>query len=440
MNRCRLLLWLGLSLFCGGALFAQDVPTASEQAASEQFPVARSKKGLQVQMVDDALNLGVQHAAINLNLSQLIDPKGQSQNPFWEMDGRKYHFRADYLRGLEHQFKPLSDRGVLIYLIMLVYAGGDDAINQILLHPHYDKASQNRISAFNVQTEEGRNWLQATFRFLAHRWSMPDQQHGRVVGYIIGNEVNSHSAWANRGDVPANEFIDEYLTALRIAETAVHSQSSIPRIYVSLDHFWGRAMNQDSLRFMSGKMLLDRLAYRSRQTGDFPWHIAYHPYPENLFQSEFWKDQSPTFSDQTPRITFKNLEVLVDYLKRPEMLYAGKPRRIILSEQGFHSSDHPASLEIQAAAYCLAWKKVEAIPEIDAFIYHRHVDHAQEGGLNLGLWGRAPNSISTPVWKKPIHRVFRLADTPEWEQAFEFALPIIGQPDWKSALQSLHTK
>ena len=38
------------------------------------YPVAASKKGLQVEIIDDALALGVKHATFNVNLSQLILP------------------------------------------------------------------------------------------------------------------------------------------------------------------------------------------------------------------------------------------------------------------------------------------------------------------------------------------------------------------------------
>ena len=42
---------------------------------SEPFPTPASKKGLQVQMVDDALSLGVKHAALNFNLAQLVEDR-----------------------------------------------------------------------------------------------------------------------------------------------------------------------------------------------------------------------------------------------------------------------------------------------------------------------------------------------------------------------------
>jgi hypothetical protein len=114
------------------------------------------------------------------------------------------------------------------------------------------------------------------------------------------------------------------------------------------------------------------------------------------------------------------------------MQYAGQPRRIILSEQGFHTPDGEKGELLQAAAYCYAYKKVEALDGIDAFILHRHVDHDGEGGLLLGLRRNKPAGDEAQP-KKRIYECFRLADTPQWNQAFAFALPILGLKSWDEA-------
>ncbi len=49
-------------------------------AANEAFPTAPSVKGLQVQMVDDAIQLGVHHAVINLLCRYLAKPALQWQS------------------------------------------------------------------------------------------------------------------------------------------------------------------------------------------------------------------------------------------------------------------------------------------------------------------------------------------------------------------------
>ena len=408
-------------------------PTAAPTA--DAYPHAVSKKGLQVELLDDALALGIKHAAINVNLSQLVAPSAKEGNAAyltWTHDGRTYGFHRGYLEALDGMIKPLSSRGVLVNLIILVYQSDQPDVDRIMLHPKYDRAAPNRLSAFNAQTPEGREWLSATMEFLAERWSRPDQQFGRVVGYIIGNEVNSHWSWSNMGRVPMQEFAANYIAALRIAHRAVRQHSASARIYVSLEHHWTiRIAGSDELQAFPGKDFIDYLAKRSNEDreGNFDWHIAYHPYPENLFEPRFWNDKTALPSPQSPRITFKNLEVLTDYLRRPELLYNGKPRRVILSEQGFHTPDGPQGEAIQAAAYCYAYRKVAEMEGIDAFILHRHVDHPFEGGLRLGLRRNTPGAPD-PQPKKLIYECFLHADQPDWEQSFSFALPIIGIKDW----------
>lgn len=156
--------------------------------------------------------------------------------------------------------------------------------------------------------------------------------------------------------------------------------------------------------------------------------------PENLFKPRVWLDRTATNSVNSPRITFKNLEQLTRYLRQPELLCQGVPRRVILSEQGFHSDASPQGEELQAAAYCYASWKTDHLDGIDSFILHRHVDHKMEGGLNLGLWMRQTNSIATPLAKKKIYEVFKAADTPGRNQAFAFALPLIGITNWSQVL------
>jgi hypothetical protein len=334
---------------------------------------------------------------------------------------------------LQAEFKALSDAGVLVNIIVLAYASGDTNVNRLMLHPRYDAQAPNRLGAFNTVTDEGRGWFTASLEFVAERWSRPDRRYGRAVGYIMGNEVNSHWWWANMGRVGMEEFADDYLRVVRLAHDAVRRESSWARVYVSLEHHWGMRYGAgDEQQSFPGRAFLDYFAKRAKAGGDFDWHVAFHPYPENLFEPRFWRDKSATTNAETKRITFKNLPVLTEYLRRPEMLYAGKPRRVILSEQGFHTPKGGDGETIQAAAFAYAYKLVERLEGIDAFILHRHVDNAHEGGLMLGLRGMAP-APGEPKPKKKIYDVFRLADTPEWEKAFEFALPVVGLRSWGDA-------
>ncbi|HEV8541822.1 MAG TPA: DUF5722 domain-containing protein [Verrucomicrobiae bacterium] len=403
---------------------------AVNRADEAPFPTPASKKGLQVQMVDDALALGVRHAALNVNFGQLLT--FETNNIHARYRGADFWFSRGYVNHLDAQIKPLSDHGVVVALILLNYAGSDATLNRVLLHPRYDPGAPNHLSAFNTSTPEGARALGACVEFLAERYS--SNEHGRVWNYIVGNEVNSHWFWSNMGRVTMEEFADDYLRAVRLCQESVRKHSANARVYISLEHHWNiHYPGGDEKQTFPGRPFVDYFARRARETGDFDWNIAFHPYPENLFDCRTWKDKSATDAPDTPRITFKNIEMLPKYLSRRELLYQGKPRHVILSEQGFHSPETPEGQVLQAAAYCYAYEKVDHLNGIDSFIYHRQVDHGQEGGLNLGVWTRNKNSPNPaePAERKKIYEVFKAADTPEREASFRFALPVIGISKWE---------
>ncbi len=402
----------------------------------EPYPKTTSKKGLQVQMVDDALALGIQHAGLNCHLASFVDLAGKPGSVKFTWRGADYHFRADRVAALDAQIKPLSQAGVLVSLIVLNYENASPELNAIFMHPHYAKGEKhNKMSAFNVATEDGARWLSACVAFLAARYSDPAAPHGRVWNYIVGNEVNSHWWWNNMGRASCEEVASEYERAVRIVHDAVRSFSENARVFISLEHHWGiRYPPGAPDQSCPGRELVEHFARFARERGDFDWHVAFHPYPENLGDPRFWKDKSATPDENSPRITFKNLEVLGRFLARPELQFRGQTRRVILSEQGFHCRDEQPDGELQqSVAYAAAWVLVARQSEIDSFILHRHVDHAHEG-LNLGLWTHQPDTIATPGRKRQMYEVFRLADTAEWEKAFAFALPVLGIERWEQLL------
>lgn len=396
-----------------------------------------SKKGLQVQMVDDAIALGVRHAAINVNLCQLAVAKDSPNADAMVVDGFVYEFNRHYAEALDRQIKPLLDHDVIVYLILLAYDTPNKIIARECIHPNFNPAAPGHIGAFNTVTPEGRGRLRASVTYLAKRYAppTPTPKPGDTdsptppVHFIVGNEVNSHWYWYNMGEAKLEDVAREYECAVRICAQAAECVSPESRVYLSMDHHWNASVTpKQPLRSFGALPLLNEFARIARQHGDYAWHLAFHPYPENLFECRTWNDKSPINDISTPKITFKNIEFLNAFMKSPAMLHDGQPRRIILSEQGFNTAKTPDGELVQAAAFAYSYKKVETLDGIDAFILHRHVDHNKEGGLRLGLWtGDATNH---PVKKKAIYDVFRDADTPAWKDAFKFALPIIGVSDW----------
>ena len=418
------------------------------------FPTPATKKGLQVEDVSDAVDLGVHHAALNV-----IVPGLCADNPVadgWSAPGRlcDYPLQPSAIRRLDKQIGSLSAAGANVYLILLnpvrknasmPHRASDtsDAMKEPFgevkwIHPKYDPQCPNRYSAFRVDTPEARDRLDAIIRFLARRYShvprSPDGPvHGRVVGYIVGNEVNSHHWWHNRGAVGLDEFVDSYTDEFELISRAVAGVSRWARVYVSLDHHWADSMSPaHPQRCFGSREFLLRFADACRQRNNLPFHVAFHPYPENLRDPTFWEDETALPNDRTPKVTPKNLEVLIDFVRRPEMIVGGHPARIILSEQGFDCPSGEDGEAIQAAAYCLAYHEIDRLEGIDAFILHRHIDHPAEHGLRLGLYGFEPGDRrkASALDARPIRDCFRDAGTDRQSDRFRFALPIVGLKAW----------
>lgn len=417
----------------GQPRFVEEMRGVARNA--DPYPQVTSKKGLQVADVRDALALGIRHAGLNVWLNGYLDLGGSADSIPWQVDGHTFHFRRHAVEQLDQQVKTLSDAGVVVTFILLAHRSGDPAMDRLMLHPAFDPKAPNGLSAFNVVTPEGTEALKACFEFLADRYCGSDRAHGRVMNFIVGNEVDSHWEWYNLGHTDVATVAEQYARAVRLCHTAVRKFNASGRVFLSLDHFWNMHYPaRDATQTCAGRELVERLHDVIVAGGDFDWAIAYHPYPENLFQPRFWRDKSATFSPDTPRITFKNIEMLPRFLAEPRMQFEGHPRHVILSEQGFHTPKGANGEAVQAAAFAYAYYRIDHIPGIDAFILHRQIDHPNEGGLHLGLWWDAfDNPHGRGREKKQIYDVFKAAGTDQWRQAFEFALPIVGLKTWDEA-------
>ena len=417
----------------GAARYATDLLGIG--ARSQAFVWPKSIKGITCPVdLDDVIALGTKYLDTNVTLASALDFSNPSPTEFWEVDGEKFPINTRYFQELDGQFKKLTDAGINITLILNNPVPKMPDTNNIFIHPKTDLAhAPNHLGAFNLTNERSFRAYRAVLEYFADHYSRHDQKYGTVTGYIVGNEIQQHWEWYNLGNISEKEFLEEYIIALRTTYLAVQKAHQDMRVYVSMDHHWTASMKGDSQKEIRGDFILETLNAKSKSEGDFAWHVAFHPYPEDLFNPRFWKDKNATLAFDTPKITFKNLEVLPAFLEQKQMLCKGKPRRIILSEQGFHAANTPEGEELQAAAYAAAYYRVSQMPLIDAFILHRHVSHRDEGGLRLGLWTWDEKSAdpSKPGRKLPIWAIFQQADTPNSKQVFAFAKPIIGIQNWK---------
>ena len=398
-----------------------------------------SKKGITCLLDDaDGLALGCAQLNENIHIGGLLDLESAEPKAHFIYEGRKIGLRPAGVSLLDKHLKTAHRNEQRVTGILLNNVGKNTPAASPLVHPLTDPA---RVpigpSAFNTATEEGIFFYRAIIHWLVERYTREDGAFGTLSGLVIGNEMQSHWSWYHLGNVDSKIVIREYAAALRVADLATRSMHEHFSIYVSLEHHWLMSASEDPTKGFSGLEAIEGIRRISSEGGNFPWGLAFHPYPQNLFKAEFWNDRSAPLRFDAPRITFHNLEVLPAFLGQPEYLYEGKVRAIALTEQGFHCADEEGGELQQAAAFALAWKKVQALPAIESFLYHRHVDHPHEGGLHLGLCAHDGSSNVNGIGKKrAIWSVFKSAGTGEEEDAFAFALPIIGRTDWNDVVSS----
>lgn len=425
----------------GGPHFADDWTLDAPNSAPRPEPT--TQKGVAVTMTSDAEVVGAGHAAVTVGVNYLMKagPGEPGETVEFEHGGETYYFDRSYIDWLDHTIKPLSDNDLLVYLVLvLVYDEEPNSSFPILVHPGAPTGAPASFMtyAFNTVTAEGVGHYTAAMEFLASRYTRDDEQFGRAMDYVVGNEIDSAGIWQQMGDKTLPEFLRNYEPALRIGYNAARQFHPDARVYTSLDHFWTTNANPgDPLKFYNGKDVLDGLAALTKERGDFPWDLAYHPYPADMLDPRVWDDEV-TEDPATPKITFKNIATLPDYLDRPELHYNGEPRRVILSEQACQSPTNSAEdQELQAACFAYAYYKILAADGIDAFIWDPQVDNRQAGGLRMGLWTwdeARTDFPASPGEKKQVYDVFANIDTPESLERTEFAKAVIGIEEWTDAI------
>lgn len=418
--------------------------TDFSRTTNRKVPLTRPKsiKGLTTPGdINDAIELGIKYVNHNLCLPHFTDWRNTNPQDVWEFEGTKIPLNMAHIEEYDRRMQKLAEAGVGVFAIVINPMSSEKEPGNPLVHPDADvENSPTHLGAFNVTSEVGLKYYLGTLEFLADRYTREDKKYGQISSFVIGNEIQDHWVWHNMGNAPQDKVIREYLLSLRLAWLASQKYHHDLRVYVSMDYHWTkRGITNDPLRDVAGDVLLRGIAKEGKAEGDFPWNVAFHPYPEDLFEPRFWLDRTVKDDFSTPKITLKNIEVLPRFMKQDNMLYQGHIRDIALTEQGFHTPDGPEGEKIQAAAYAYAYYKISHIPEISAFTLHRHVDiPLGEGGLKLGLWVNDPNTphLDVPWKKKLIWEVFQKSGTDQWEQAFEFAKPILGIEQWGQVPQA----
>ena len=394
------------------------------------FGDTKSKKGLLVDpeklRTTELDDLGVRHAAYNIPLSRILGPTSNDYYPtvYYTYNGKSYAFNGQIIAEYDYIFTSLTNRGIITTAIVL----NDISSRPELIHPKARSGGHAPYYAFNATDESGTETIAAIASFLANRYS--GTGHGKVMNWVIGNEINARSEWNHIEHMDTASYVDEYARAFRVFYNAFLSINGNARVYISLDQQWGKSLY--SKNGYASKDILDEFNRNLKAEGNIDWGLAQHPYNYPLTSAKAWSSGGRAASyvletENTPVITIKNLHVLTDYLQKPEMRTDdGEVRHLILSEMGYTSSQ---GQDLQAASFVYAYKVIEANRYVDSMLFSRETDAPEEvsQGLALGICTQGGG-------RKSIYEAFKYVDTSESAKYTDFALRVIGISSWDQVI------
>jgi hypothetical protein len=377
----------------------------------------------------DLDDLHISSATVNISFTEFMYLQSRANAIAYTYGDKIYYFDKTKVEDLDKTLQTAQSKNIVVAAIILIQKASqcaDPEVGKLLQHP--DFTSEGIYTMPNMTTPASLNCYSAALDFLANRYCQDNSSYGRIHHWIMHNEVDAGISWTNMGEKNMLVYMDTYIKSMRLCYNIARKYDANSEVFASFTHSWAEAVGS---KCYPTKDMLKTLQDYCNAEGDFQWAMAYHPYPENLFEPKTWNDAKATFSMNTSLITFKNLEVLNAWINKPENKYKGIVKRTLwLSENGTNSKTYGnQDLIEQAAGFAYTWKKLKVLDGIDAFLWHNWIDNRLEDGLRIGL-RRFPDDQAEPGGRKPVWFTYQAADTDQEDSAFDTYKSVIGISSW----------
>ncbi len=333
--------------------------------------------------LDELPELGITAITVNIVLNRFLTERPGNDHERIDVAGPEIFFDPSAFQSYDRLIDFARRHSIVVSAIILIPQSKNGDHRSPLVHPESDGGIYTMP---DLTTARGSRIYSDVLQRIADRYANPDRAPGAITNWIAHNEVDFHTVWTNMGEQPRNVYIETYYRSLRIIDLAARRRNPHARVFASLTHNW-HVPDDGAWRRLAPRETLESLQRYSQLEGEFAWGVAYHPYPQSLFAKDAWHDEKATPDMSSPLITIQNIDVLGQFLTSAEMLdHDGKPRPVLLSEQGYHSASYTEEDQAsQAGSLWYAMKQIRDKSWIESFHYHRWIDHPSEGGLRLGL-------------------------------------------------------
>ncbi len=360
-----------------------------EAIATHTF--ARTETGLKGLLIDpskltngELQDLGVKQVLYNISVNRMLGPTDNPSYPTinYNYNGKTYQMNGVLVAEYEHIFGTLSKNGIQITAIFLNENNGR---NGHFLHPLSRDGFASPHYALNTAEQQAVEDLAAVASFCAEHYS--NSKNGKVDNWIVGNEVNKRYEWnyVNISDI--NAYANEYAEAVRICYNAIKSKNANAHVNICTDQQWDR--NTREAGKYDAKDFINAFNNAIVAGGNIDWGLMNHPYPVPLTWAAYWTGGGyyknlVKHNENSPYVTMENIEVMTDYMCRPELLSPTGQVRSIQVGAGYNTSQGE---NYACAAMVLAYQQAVNNQHIDTFIFSRQSDIAEEipQGLVYGL-------------------------------------------------------
>ena len=446
---------LSLALCASSMLFGPAVETQAAPASYVSYDNG-SKKGIQIDfnVMSDVEELGISEAFLNIEFEKLLEKSPSTATPGsmieYSYGGNTYYFHKETVEAYDMAVERLTEMGANVTVAFVNNEYDPEHFSYLYYVGSAGNPAGVAYFAFNTTAgSQGERTVKAVSNFVSSRYN--GGSYGRINNFVIGNEVNDNITYNNVGPMEIDAYVNVYYQTFKTFYDVIKANNATAQVYVPLEYQWAGSIKNTN-EYYRGKDFLEKFNALA-VAGGTDWNLAYHPYSNPILTANALRDNESSVNAQgvatgagdvtndystTTFITMKNLDALTNFMQQPAFLNAaGQVRSIILSEQGYSSTNNlgTASETSQAANIAYAYYKAEMNPYIDAFILYQHVtqpDAVNTADFNFGLWNS--DSSGKPLTRKPAYYVYKYIDTDISAQATEFALNYFGIDSWNTVI------